>query len=127
MKAIHTILLICFFLFGLSPAQADDSNATEGNLEIEVKAANGKVEIILRAGTQLNAASLVIEHSTDGLNFTTLGSPESTDTEQAFVAYTFTHSEPTKGINYYRVKLDNDDGSLSFTEVAAAYMAVQTE
>jgi hypothetical protein len=57
-----------------------------------------------------------VQHSTDGLNFESLPKivPASKKSQ-----YQFTHDNPQRGINYYRLKMVDKDGSFSYSLIRA--------
>jgi hypothetical protein len=58
----------------------------------------------------------IIEHSSDGVNFTSIGEvPGLGDTETGF-NYDFLHKEVPKGINYYRLRMFSTTGKQSYSQ-----------
>jgi hypothetical protein len=66
-------------------------------------------------GTEINTSHYIIEWSTDGKNFSTIGHKEA---EKAAI-YSFLHTAPTVGMNYYRIKILDSDGLSAYSEVRA--------
>jgi photosystem II stability/assembly factor-like uncharacterized protein len=62
---------------------------------------------------QMNAAKYEIQHSVDGINFVEIGSINATRA----TLYHFSHLTPIIGSNYYRLKIMEDNGSVSFSAV----------
>ena len=65
--------------------------------------------------TETNSDHFEIEGSTDGTSFISIGSVIAKSGSTVKSYYTFIHQSPPKGINYYRVKLVNRDGRISYT------------
>jgi len=63
-----------------------------------------------------------VEHSTNGVDFTTLQSISTRNT----VDYATTDANPAKGINYYRLKMMDLDGRFSYSEVKTVKVASET-
>ena len=57
-----------------------------------------------------------VQHSTDGFNFEAL--PKIVPATKK-PTYHFTHDNPSRGINYYRLRIVDKDGSRSFSEIRA--------
>jgi hypothetical protein len=73
--------------------------------------------------TELNLDYYVIERSTNGHDFETIGTldvenPNSIVTKN----YTFTDTKPAKGINYYRLKIVDTDKSFEYSKTVIIYL-----
>jgi SdrD B-like domain/Secretion system C-terminal sorting domain len=62
---------------------------------------------------ELNLADYVVEHSADGSNFGSIGSMAATGSSK----YSLNHATPVKGLNYYRLKMRDKDGSFTYSAV----------
>ncbi len=62
--------------------------------------------------------TFTIERSTDGRNFSSIGSVFATPADCAN-PFNFTDRRPAEGINYYRLKMSNPDGRSTFSVVVA--------
>jgi hypothetical protein len=58
-----------------------------------------------------------IEHSVDGINFITIGKVNGAGNSTGELNYQFIHSNPTIGINYYRIKDVDFDGKEEFSSI----------
>jgi len=63
-----------------------------------------------------------VEHSNNGIDFTTLQSISTSNT----MDYATTDANPSKGINYYRLKMMDLDGRFSYSEVKTVKVASET-
>lgn len=84
-------------------------NLTQFNAFFQNKA----VQLNWSKSDAVNFDKFVVEHSTDGSNFVMLeevAARTSTD-------YAVSHQNPTKGTNYYRLKLVDRDGSFAYSAV----------
>jgi hypothetical protein len=71
--------------------------------------------------TEVNLSDYTIERSGDGLNFKPIGVEEPKAKSQSEkVAYTFTDEKPELGINYYRLKMEDTDGKITYSKVLSA-------
>jgi hypothetical protein len=60
--------------------------------------------------SEANTQYFDVQHSTDGINFTSISNVAAQGNSNTMHAYTFTHQLPSPGINYYRLKLVDMDG-----------------
>jgi hypothetical protein len=67
--------------------------------------------------TESNAKSFEILHSTDGINFTSVGTVAAQGNSSISHSYSFTHYSPATGNNYYKLKLTDFDGQVTFYPV----------
>lgn len=67
-------------------------------------------------GEQINVQQYMVEFSTDGINFTAVGQVAAGNNTN----YTFMHTTPVKGINYYRLKITDRDGSVAYSKIVNA-------
>lgn len=80
-------------------------------LSFTVKA-NDQQQIVLQWSTssETRFSRFDIEHSTDALYFSKLGSMQATGSPEEGKKYQFIHTAPSRGVNYYRLKqIDNDE------------------
>ena len=75
------------------------------------------VEVIWSTTTEENSASFVIERSTDGYNFTPIGSVRAAGNSEESHNYTFFDIAPYIGTSYYRIKQIDKDGKFVYTNV----------
>ncbi len=68
------------------------------------------------AGEQ-NIANYTVERSSDGRNFSAIGSQPSLGNTSIERTYTFTDLQPFNGTNYYRLKVIEKDGKVSYTSI----------
>lgn len=68
--------------------------------------------------TETNNDYFLIERSTDGINFTAIGSPvNGAGTSNQTHVYKYLDSDPNEGINYYRIRQVDYDGKFDFSNV----------
>ncbi|OJJ20148.1 hypothetical protein BKI52_16890 [marine bacterium AO1-C] len=60
-----------------------------------------------------------IEHSMDGVNFTALGQVKGQGTTTTPQNYSYVHNTPQNGINYYRLKQVDFDGTSNYSPIQA--------
>ncbi|MDB5272265.1 MAG: C-terminal target protein [Chitinophagaceae bacterium] len=69
-----------------------------------------------------NASHFVIERSSDGQHFTPIGSVSATGTETSGQQYHYTDEEAMKGTSYYRLREEDLDGQLSYSEIRVLFV-----
>jgi len=67
--------------------------------------------------SEINTAYFGIEHSTDGLHFSTLNNIKATGNGVATTTYQFDDSSNTSGIQYYRLQMTDRDGQYVYSNI----------
>jgi len=88
---------------------------------------NSSVELIWSVSQQVNNDKFVIEHSKNGVNFSTIGSIEGGGTTMRYQEYSYTHSTPTEGSNYYRIQQIDYDGKFDYSNVTNIFHIKEAE
>ena len=65
--------------------------------------------------TELNTSHFTIQHSKDGISYTTIGTVKTIGSGAN--GYSFTDTHPTNGTNYYRLESVDKDGASSYSKV----------
>ena len=79
---------------------------------------NGKVNNLQwSTSTEVNTNKFIIERSTDGKNFTSLGEVRATGNSTVTQYYRFTDATPIKAVNYYRIKMIDNGNTFKLSEV----------
>jgi hypothetical protein len=66
---------------------------------------------------EINSSYFAVERSNDNINFTAIGNVNAKGTGNAATNYSFTDTKPNYGINYYRLRIINKDGSFNYGEI----------
>lgn len=69
--------------------------------------------------SEINNESFVIERSKDGQNFERIGQKDGAGNSQRLLEYTFVDHQPLLGVNYYRLKQVDFDGSFTYSAIIA--------
>jgi hypothetical protein len=69
--------------------------------------------------TELNNELFVIERSADAINFVELGTVDGNGTTNYEITYNFTDFTPIQGVNYYRLKQIDFDGTFEYSSIIA--------
>jgi hypothetical protein len=67
--------------------------------------------------TELNFNFFEVQHSTDGINFTSIGMVFGKGNSSTKINYTFTDKTPANGNNYYRLKMVDNDNKFTISNV----------
>ena len=82
----------------------------------------GKVAISWATANELNTNLFAIQHSVDGINFTTINTLNAKGSGTN--GYSFIDNTPTNGINYYRLESIDKDGSISYSKVVSVQLSL---
>ena len=72
--------------------------------------------------TEINTHYFIIQHSTDGTSFKEIGSVKAIGIGAN--NYAFSDNNPVNGINYYRLKMLDKDGSISYSKVVSIELSI---
>lgn len=72
---------------------------------------NGSAHLHWQTSQEANSFAFEIEHSSDGTEWTKAGSVKAAGNNTFTSNYSFTHSSPAQGKNYYRLKMVDMDAS----------------
>ncbi len=131
---------ICDYLGFVPPKSASiTNNATGCNTRAQVEAAcaaapvelvsfngkadNGEVLLNWQTASEKDNDYFQIEHSTDGSAFEPVGKVTGKGTTASMNNYSFRHSRPAKGANYYRFKQVDFDGKYAYSPIVNVEIA----
>jgi hypothetical protein len=108
----------------LQPSSKDDLNGSS-QLPVELIALNARIiknariNIKWITASETNNSHFEIERSTDGLEFSKIGIITGHGTTMENQTYEFTDILPRKGVNYYRLKQVDYDGTYEYSSVVS--------
>lgn len=73
---------------------------------------------------EINTKVFEIEHSLDGLTFSTVGFVAANRSASLSNTYTFSHSLLSEGVHYYRVKIVDADGKFAYSKVLQVLLPI---
>lgn len=79
--------------------------------------ASSAVQLKWSTATEQNNALYSVQHSTNGTDWKTVGTKEGNGSNSAVNYYSFTHQQPAEGVNYYRIRQEDIDGSYSYSKI----------
>lgn len=88
-------------------------------LSFSATAENEKVNLKWVTASELNNDFFTVQHSIDGVEFTSLGNVAGQGTKQSATTYNYVDESPMAGINYYRLKQTDFDGTSSYSNIIA--------
>ena len=86
-------------------------------LDISVKEQQNQALLEWTTIHEINIAGFTVQHSTDGIQWTSIGLVNAAQNGDSEHRYRFTHTAPQKGNNYYRIEEKNEDGKTAFSKV----------
>ena len=87
-------------------------------LSFTAKAQNNSQSLLQWATAQeQNTKDFYIQHSADGINWVIIGSLPSAGNSNPTSYYNYVHTNPVKGLNYYRIKQTDVDSRYSYSPV----------
>ncbi len=66
---------------------------------------------------EINSSKFIVERSTSGTDFTAIGSTNAAGNTSAVKNYSFNDNNPFSGLNFYRLKIVDRDGSFKYSAV----------
>jgi hypothetical protein len=85
--------------------------------DFSAKAAGNSSLLKWTTETESNSSHFIIERSVDNSSFTEIGTINAKNNTVTATNYSFTDSKPASGINYYRLKMVDMDGSFEISKV----------
>jgi hypothetical protein len=87
-------------------------------LSFTAKAQNNSQSLLQWTTAQeQNTKDFYIQHSADGINWLTIGSLPAAGNSNSASYYNYVHTNPVKGLNYYRIKQTDVDSRYSYSPV----------
>lgn len=87
-------------------------------LSFSARAENERVLTSWKVTSEINMDKYVVEHSTDGIHFASIGVQPANNGGEHVVNYFLYHNNPITGINYYRLRQIDLDGTYSYSAIA---------
>jgi hypothetical protein len=78
---------------------------------------NNRTYLSWQAENALNFSHFVVEHSTDGIHFSSQGQVAAVSSTAFSQSYSFEDAFPADGVNYYRLKMVDIDGQYSYSGI----------
>lgn len=88
-------------------------------LFLQGDARNGEVDLTWATGSEKNSSHFLVERSANAVDFLSIGRVRSTGDSQTRTDYSFTDEDPMAGLNYYRIRPVDLDGSFELSNTIA--------
>jgi len=88
-------------------------------MSFDARLKDRKVLLEWETASEINNERFEVEHSTDGRNFTVVGTIRGKGTSYVTNSYELMHHFPYNGVNYYRLKQIDYDGAFSYSQIKA--------
>ena len=76
--------------------------------------------------SELNTNDFAMEHSIDGKNWKNIGSVLAAGNSNGTHSYNFLHNAPVNGINYYRIRQNDNDGRYNYSKIVSVNISEET-
>jgi len=86
-------------------------------LNFSAKFVDQKAILDWSTASEKSGCTFEIQHSKHGSDFTTIGSVLSYGNSTTALSYNFAHNQPSAGLNYYRIKQVDLDGTFFYSEI----------
>lgn len=90
-------------------------------ISFEAKQINTDIKLDWKTASEQNNDYFTLEKSEDGTFFTQIGTVKGAGSSNEINSYSFIDNSPLIGVNYYRLKQTDINGSYSYTNTVAAY------
>ncbi|TLV03869.1 T9SS type A sorting domain-containing protein [Dyadobacter luticola] len=70
-----------------------------------------------QTSSEINSEAFEIQHSTDGKAWKNIGRVAAAENAATFTNYSYTHKNPAKGDNLYRLKMVDTDGTFAYSTI----------
>ena len=78
---------------------------------------DNKVLLNWSTASEQNTRGFIVQQSINAVDWNSIGNLQATGNSSTVQQYSFVHSNPNNGINYYRIQLQDIDGKISFSKV----------
>lgn len=85
------------------------------------------VDLYWTSATEKNNSYYTVETSTDGNVFTPVSEVKGNNNSYVAINYSATHHDPVHGINYYRLKQTDHDGTYSYSQIIYVDLSKEQE
>jgi hypothetical protein len=85
-----------------------------------------QVQLLWETAQEINTKDFELEWATDGLQYNKVTTLIAAGNSTANRQYTYLHTQPIDGNNYYRLKMQDMDGSFTYSPVVKVMITVQT-
>jgi len=84
---------------------------------------NGQILLKWQTATEINSRKFTIQHSTNAVNWQTIGMVKAAGQSSVVQHYQFLHTTPQQGANYYRLIQADHDGKEAYSKIITINLA----
>jgi hypothetical protein len=78
---------------------------------------NSDVQLNWSTASEFNVNDFEVQYSDNGIDFSTIGTVTAGNS-----TYSFLHEKPASDVNFYRLKINNTDGKIEYSEIRVIYL-----
>ncbi|MGV3768356.1 MAG: T9SS type A sorting domain-containing protein [Chitinophagaceae bacterium] len=110
------ILFLIVLITGIAATHAQPLNPVPTPLPVKLisfkaSVVNGSTNLTWQTAAEINSKEFVVEQSVEGTQWTKVGVVNAAGNSSVTQQYAFTHTQPAEGLNLYRLRTIDFDGS----------------
>ncbi|HVU56514.1 MAG TPA: LamG-like jellyroll fold domain-containing protein [Puia sp.] len=86
-------------------------------------ARDGQAYLQWQTGQEENSKEFIVQRSTDGINYSDIGSVAAAGTSHTQRTYNYTDATPATGVNYYRIKERDLDSHITYSSIRTLHFS----
>ena len=94
-------------------------------IDFSAKERDNNIQLIWHTASEINTNHFVIQHSTNGANYTGIGTVNAVGSGVG--SYQFEDIAPSNGTNYYRLQSVDKDGAVSYSKVVTVQLSASSK
>jgi hypothetical protein len=94
-------------------------------LPLQNSYADGVVHLSWATEQEINSNYFEVEHSTDGVNFNSISKVYASGYSSKLTAYKFDDVKAAAGVNYYRLRMVDKDGTFTYSNITSVKVTVK--
>jgi hypothetical protein len=83
---------------------------------------NNVTKLNWQTSNEINTKDFIIERSSDGINFSAIGKVNANNLSAITNSYDYADNEPSQGVNYYRLKMEDKDEKFTYSNIVEVYL-----
>ncbi|HRI20182.1 MAG TPA: T9SS type A sorting domain-containing protein, partial [Panacibacter sp.] len=76
-----------------------------------------------QTASEQNSAGFTVEYAADGVTFSSIGTIKAAGNSNSMKSYSFIHSKPKNGSNFYRLRIINTDAKTSISKTISVNLS----
>ena len=87
---------------------------------VSASTVENNIELSWQTASEVNTQSFEVQHSANGISWNTLAAVNASGNFTGLLNYRFVHTQPAAGVNYYRLKMVDLDGTFAYSKIVNA-------